>query len=137
LLCEHVFEHLTESEARAAAAICFDFLEPGGWMPVAVPDTNFPSAAYQDMVKVGGPGPADHPAADHKIVYDVMLLSDVFTSAGFSVDALEFCDAHGRFHYRHWDYESGPIYRSFRSDHRNKNFALGFTSVIIDAHKPT
>ena len=57
LLCEHVFEHLTETEGRAAAAICFAYLEPGGFLRVAVPDAFFPDADYQAMVKPGGPGP--------------------------------------------------------------------------------
>ncbi len=30
LLCEHVWEHLTEAERRAAAALCYEFLKPGG-----------------------------------------------------------------------------------------------------------
>ncbi len=29
-LCEHVWEHLTEEQGRAAAHLCFDFLKPGG-----------------------------------------------------------------------------------------------------------
>lgn len=136
-LCEHVWEHLTEAEGRAAARLCFDFLEPGGFLRVAVPDANFPDAAYQDMVKPGGPGPADHPAADHKLVYDHTLLSDVFASAGFEVDLLEYCDVRGRFHYNDWDYASAPVYRSFRSDHRNRNHTLGFVSLILDAVKPS
>ena len=97
LLCEHVFEHLTEAEGRAAAAICFEFLQPGGFLRVAVPDAFFPNAEYQNVVKPGGPGPADHPAADHKLVYDYRLLSDVLASAGFSIELLEYCDESGRF----------------------------------------
>lgn len=136
LLCEHVFEHLTEAEGRAAAAICFDYLKPGGFLRVAVPDAFFPDPAYQDQVKPGGPGPADHPAADHKIVYDYRTLSAVLASAGFAVDLLEYCDEAGRFHYNQWDTASGPIYRSLRLDHRNKDEKLGFISLIIDARRP-
>ena len=88
------------------------------------------------MAQVGGPGPKDHPAADHKIVYDYRLFCDVFASAGFTVDLLEYCDEHGRFHYHHWDYVAAPIYRSFRTDHRNQGTNLGFVSLIIDAIKP-
>jgi predicted SAM-dependent methyltransferase len=136
LLCEHVFEHLTEAEGRAAATICFDYLKPGGFLRVAVPDAFFPDAAYQDMVKVGGPGPADHPAADHKIVYDYRTLSAVLAGAGFETDLLEYCDEAGRFHYNQWDPGTGPIYRSLRLDHRNQGGKLGFVSLIIDARKP-
>lgn len=136
LLCEHVWEHLTEAEARQAAAICYEFLKPGGYLRVAVPDVNFPDAAYQAVVQVGGPGPQDHPAADHKIVYDYTLFADIFTTVGFEVDLLEYCDEHGRFHYHQWSPDDGPIYRSLLSDHRNRNGRLGFVSLIIDAQKP-
>jgi predicted SAM-dependent methyltransferase len=137
LLCEHVFEHLTEGEGREAASICFEFLKPGGWLRVAVPDAFYPDPAYQETVKPGGPGPADHPAADHKIVYDYRLLSGVLESAGFTVDLLEYCDETGRFHYNQWDAASGPIYRSLMLDHRNRGGSLGFVSLIIDAAKPS
>jgi predicted SAM-dependent methyltransferase len=136
LLCEHVLEHLTEAEGRTAAEICFEFMKPGGFLRLAVPDAFFPDPGYQNEVKVGGPGSADHPAADHKIVYDHRLLSDVLESAGFDVDLLEYCDNAGRFHYHQWDAETGPIYRSLMLDHRNRGGRLGFVSLIVDARKP-
>ncbi|MCB1103498.1 MAG: hypothetical protein KDK74_02105 [Cephaloticoccus sp.] len=134
-VCEHVWEHLTEQQGRDAAKLCYDFLTEGGFMRVAVPDANFRNESYQNMVKVGGPGPLDHPAADHKIVYDLPLLTDVFASVGFGVDPLEYCDNNGRFHYHDWCWEDGPIFRSFRTDARNRNNTLGFVSLIIDARK--
>ena len=135
-LCEHVWEHLSEAEGRAAARLCFDFLKPGGFLRCAVPDGNFPDQDYQNTISVGGPGPADHPAAGHKIVYDYRLFADVFADAGFEVDLLEYCDEHGRFHYNEWSLLSGPIYRSLLMDHRNRDQRLGFVSLIIDARKP-
>lgn len=136
LLCEHVFEHLTEQEARNASKICFDFLKPGGFLRVAVPDGYFPNEEYQNTVKIGGPGPTDHPAADHKSVFNYKTLTKVLRSAGFSVDVLEYCDEGGRFHYNQWDWSSAPVYRSLLSDHRNSADELGFVSLIIDATKP-
>jgi predicted SAM-dependent methyltransferase len=133
---EHVWEHLTEEEGRAAARLCFDYLADGAVMTVAVPDGNFPNEEYQRIVQIGGPGPVDHPAADHKIVYKLPLLFDVFESAGFVVDPLEYCDEAGRFHYHDWNWHAGPIYRSLRTDDRNKNLQLGFVSLIIEARKP-
>jgi predicted SAM-dependent methyltransferase len=135
-LCEHVWEHLTELEGRAAAHLCFQYLEPGGWLRVAVPDANFPDEAYQRTVQIGGPGPADHPAADHKIVYDHTRLTAVLESAGFEVTLLEWCDVEGQFHHRPWNLETGPVYRSLRMDHRNRDGKLGFVSLIADAVKP-
>ncbi len=131
-LCEHVWEHLTDSEGRAAARLCYDFLKPGGYLRCAVPDANFSNEDYQRAVQVGGPGSA----ADHKIVYDYRLFSDVFSSAGLVVDLLEYCDEDGRFHFNYWDPAGGPIGRSLQSDTRNQDGKLGFVSLILDARKP-
>jgi len=138
ILCEHVWEHLTVEEGRIAAKICLDYLEPGGYVRCGVPDALFPNEAYQRTVAVGGPGPA----ADHKVVYDYKLLSEVFASAGFEVRLLEWWDEQGEFHEEDWDAEDGLIYRSRRFDSRNQGFdgtdtsQLGFTSLIVDAIKP-
>ncbi|WP_371827223.1 hypothetical protein [Deinococcus sp. QL22] len=37
-LCEHVWEHMTLEQGRAAAQRYFDFLNPGGFLRCAVPD---------------------------------------------------------------------------------------------------
>lgn len=135
-LSEHVFEHLTEEEGRCAAKNLYMFLKPGGYIRIAVPDGNFKNEVYQDVVKVGGPGPVDHPASSHKIVYDYKLLKDVFESAGFETNLLEYCDEKGDFHYKHWNAMDGKIGRSYRFDTRNFDDTLGFTSIIMDAYKP-
>lgn len=135
-LCEHVWEHLTEAEGRAAASLCYEFLKPGGYLRCAVPDANLPDEVYQRAVQVGGPGPRDHAAADHREVYDYRRFADLFAGAGFEVDLLEYCDDHGRFHYNEWSPEEGLIYRSLLSDHRNREGRLGFVSLILDARKP-
>ncbi len=136
LLCEHVWEHLTEEEGRNAASICFEFLKPGGALRCAVPDANFKNENYQNMVRIGGPGPLDHPAADHKIVYDYRLFSSIFAEAGFEVVLLEYCDEEGRFHRIDWNPSDGPIFRSALSDPRNRDGKLEFVSLIVDARKP-
>jgi predicted SAM-dependent methyltransferase len=136
LLCEHVWEHLTESEGRAAAALCFRWLRPGGYLRVAVPDGNYPDPDYQILARVGGPGPKDHPAAGHKTLYDYKTFSDIFTGAGFNVDLLEYCDNQGRFQYHQWSVDDGPIYRSLLLDHRNQGGVIRSVSLILDAKKP-
>lgn len=136
LLCEHVWEHLTEAEGRDAAILCFRWLKPGGYLRVAVPDGNFPDPDYQILARVGGPGPSNHPAADHKILYDFQSFSNIFTIAGFSVNLLEYCDDQGRFHYNQWSADDGPIYRSLLLDHRNQADAIRSVSLILDAKKP-
>lgn len=135
ILSEHVWEHLTYEEGVEAAKICFEFLAEGGYIRCAVPDAYFRNDWYQDMVKIGGPGPKDHPAASHKIVHNYKTLSKMFEEAGFTVSLLEYCDEEGEFHYNEWDPEDGFIYRSLRFDHRNKENELGFVSLIVDAVK--
>ncbi|WP_018759015.1 class I SAM-dependent methyltransferase [Paenibacillus terrigena] len=135
ILCEHVWEHLTYEEGIEAARICYDFLNSGGYVRCAVPDAFFRNEWYQNIVKVGGPGPLDHPAASHKIVHNYKTLRSVFEEAGFEVKLLEYCDEECKFHYNDWNPEGGYIYRSLRYDHRNKEEELGFVSLVIDAVK--
>lgn len=135
MLAEHVWEHMTKEEGIIAAKNCYDFLKDGGYIRVAVPDSNFRSEWYQNMVRVGGPGPVDHPAYTHKIVYDYKNLVDVFEAAGFEVELLEYCDEEGNFHYKYWNAQDGQIGRSFRFDTRNSVEKLGMVSIVIDAKK--
>ncbi len=141
-LCEHTWEHLTVDEGVRAAQQCFAYLRPNGRIRVAVPDGYFPDAGYQRNVQVGGPGPADHPAADHRVVFVAETLVAMFEEAGFAVRLLEWWDADGQFHSEPWSLDEGPIYRSTLLDHRNGEYRaglgpLGFSSLIIDARKPS
>lgn len=136
ILMEHVWEHLDPAEAAIAARICFAYLTPGGYIRCAVPDGLFPNVEYQRTVQVGGPGPPDHPAASHKVVYTWRTLGKVFEDAGFRVRLLEWWDERGAFHAQPWDEREGFIYRSRRFDHRNQDGNLGFTSLIVDAVRP-
>jgi predicted SAM-dependent methyltransferase len=141
LLCEHVWEHLDLDDSVRAASNCFHFLQPGGRLRVAVPDGLFPDAEYQRIVQVGGPGPKDHPAADHKVVYDYRTFVPIFEGAGFVVTLLEWWDEHGQFHHGEWDLADGPIGRATKLDTRNEAWRNGegppgFTSLLIDAVRP-
>jgi predicted SAM-dependent methyltransferase len=136
ILSEHVWEHLTYEEGIKAAQICSKYLRPGGYIRCAVPDGFFPNEEYQNGVKIGGPGPKDHPAASHKIVHNYNSITSMFKEAGFEVKLLEYCDEKGNFHYNEWDEKLGFIYRSKRFDHRNTDGNLGFVSLIVDAIKP-
>lgn len=135
MLAEHVWEHMTEQEGIQAAKNCYDFLKYGGYIRCAVPDRNFKNEWYQNMVQVGGPGPVDHPAYTHKIVYDYETFKTVFEQAGFEVELLEYCDEKGVFHYKYWNELDGKIGRSFRFDTRNSLDELGMVSIVIDAKK--
>ncbi|MBH5318824.1 methyltransferase domain-containing protein [Paenibacillus sp. GSMTC-2017] len=136
ILAEHVWEHLDYEEGTEAAILCMEFLKPGGYIRCAVPDAFFPNAEYQNMVKIDGPGPIDHPAASHKIVHNYASIVSMFERAGFEVKLLEYCDEDGQFHSNDWDETQGFIYRSKKFDHRNQDGELGFVSLIVDAIKP-
>jgi predicted SAM-dependent methyltransferase len=132
LLAEHVWEHLTESDAVIAAQNCYRFLARGGYLRVAVPDGFHPSKSYIESVKPGGSGPG---ADDHKIMYNYRTVERAFLAAGFEVRLLEWFDEQGEFHFNDWDVEAGMIVRSRRFDPRNHDGSLSYTSIILDALK--
>ncbi len=134
-LAEHVWEHMTFEEGCVAAKNCYDFLNYGGYLRVAVPDKNFRNEWYQNMVKVGGNGDPSHPAFTHKTLYDYRTLIETFESVGFEVELLEWCDEQGDFHFKYWNEADGKIGRSLRFDTRNSEGKLGMVSIIIDAKK--
>lgn len=132
-LAEHVWEHLSERDAKIAAAVCFKFLKPGAYLRVAVPDGYHPDLSYLDHVKPGGTGPG---ADDHKLLYNHLTLADIFTSAGYEVCVYEYFDVGGKFHFHEWSPEGGMVRRSIRFDPRNIDRQPVYTSVILDATKP-
>lgn len=136
MLAEHVWEHLTIDEGIVAAKNCYDYLEEGGYLRIAVPDGNFHDPDFLQLVQVGGPGPEDHPAFTHKVLYDYQRLINVFEEAGFMIDLLEYCDEQEVFHYKYWNPADGKIGRSLRFDTRNSREKMGMVSIILDAHKP-
>src|SRR5690554_2271245 len=50
LLAEHVWEHLTLEEGVIGLKHCFQFLKPGGYFRIAVPDGNHPDPEYIEYV---------------------------------------------------------------------------------------
>jgi predicted SAM-dependent methyltransferase len=46
ILAEHFWEHLTTENALMAAQQCFQYLRPGGYLRVAVPDGYHPDPKY-------------------------------------------------------------------------------------------
>ena len=134
ILAEHVWEHLELSEASIAARTCLRYLRPGSHLRLAVPDGFHPDVNYVEAVKPGGFGAG---ASDHKVLYTHVTLRALFIAAGFEVTLLEHFDEDGRFHFRDWDPVDGMIRRSSRFDARNQQRALAYTSIVIDAIKPT
>lgn len=132
ILAEHVWEHLDVEDGRKAAQCCFEFLSPGGYLRVAVPDGFHPDPEYIGSVKPGGTGIGSD---DHKVLYTIDILTSVFESVGFRVEPLEYFDAKAEFHYSDWSPAQGMVYRSRRFDKRNCDPHLKYTSLILDVIK--
>ncbi len=133
MLAEHVWEHLTETEALQGAVLCRAYLKPGGYLRIAVPDGNHPDPEYIRWVRPGGSGAG---ASDHKILYTYRTLKQLFERAGFAVRFYEYFDEAGRFQFTEWSPEEGLIHRSKRFDKRNRDGRLRYTSIVLDAVKP-
>ena len=131
-LAEHVWEHLSEDEAKQANLNCFDFLKPGGYLRIAVPDGFHPNPEYIDAVRPEGAGVG---SGDHKILYNYQSLSRSIKQVGFEVRCLEYWDERGNFNFQSWNSEDGHINRSKRFDPRNQDGSLTYTSLILDAIK--
>ena len=116
VLIEHLLEHLSESEARAAVRNFHRYLKRGGYVRCAVPDGYHPSPAYLDWVTPGSVGErwlqnfrlGDAP---HKTLWNYRSLTELFCESGFAVILLEWFDAEGRFHRTEWDAGDGYIRR--------------------------
>lgn len=132
ILSEHVWEHLSLDEGLVAACLCFEYIKPGGYLRVAVPDGFHLNKEYIDHVKPGGTGDGSD---DHKVLYNNITLTALFQKAGFSVELLEYFDSKNVFHATDWSIAEGKIHRSQRYDDRNVNGELNYTSLILDAHK--
>jgi predicted SAM-dependent methyltransferase len=127
-----VWEHLTEEDGARAARQCFEYLKPGGYLRVAVPDGFHPDETYIEYVRPGGTGAG---ADDHKVLYTHKTFAALFERAGFRVELLEYFDSSGEFHFVDWSPEAGTIVRSRRFDDRNAGGTLKYTSIILDAQK--
>lgn len=132
ILAEHVFEHLTEDEGRAAIKTCAQYLRAGGYLRIAVPDGYSPDPAYIERVKPGGSGPGSH---DHKVLYNFQLLASMMEAAGLRPKLLEYYSEDGQFHFVDWDPSTGKIWRSSRYDDRNSDGVLRYSSLIVDGSR--
>ena len=133
ILAEHVWEHLSASDAVRAANTCRLFLKPGGYLRIAVPDGLHPDPTYIEQVRPGGCGSG---ADDHKVLYDYSSVRELFTLAGFEVRLYEYFDRDGGFQFSDWNPADGLIRRSMRFDERNSTQPLAYTSIVLDAVKP-
>ena len=134
LLAEHVWEHIDPELGKQALRHCFDYLRPGGYIRIAVPDGFHPDPAYIRYVEPGGTGPG---ADDHKILYNHEIMDEVLRGIGFDVSKLEYFDRDGTFHAAMWKSGDGVVKRSACNDSRNIGANYAYTSLIVDGIKPT
>lgn len=129
LLSEHMFEHLSEGDARIALNECLRYLRPGGLFRIAVPDGYRRDPAYV--------AEASPPNDGHQVLYNVDTLTALLRSVGFTTNPLEYFDAHEQFHALPWEENEGFIRRSARFDTQEdfRHGNLFYTSVIVDARK--
>ena len=130
---EHVWEHLEENKAIKGAQCCYYFLKKNGRLRIAVPDGNHPDSSYIEYVRPGGKGAG---ADDHKCLFTIDTLSEIFLRAGFRIKPLEYWDNRGVFHKKKWNRRWGEVSRSANNDKRNTSEnPYCYTSIIIDCHK--
>jgi len=145
VLTEHVLEHLTPEEAYRAADNVYEFLRPGGYWRIAVPDANNPGRWYQLCSR---PGSLLHLIANvlytpgepsHQVFYEYGSLTSLLEVAGFVPRLLEWHDQAGTFHRVRWNTWDGEVRRSFGHPYVTTRKGLGGAhnlSVIVDAIKP-
>jgi predicted SAM-dependent methyltransferase len=145
VLTEHVLEHLTPEEAGRAARNVYEFLQPGGYWRIAVPDANNPS---KWCWLCNRPGSLIHLIANvlytpgepfHQVFYKHCSLTSLLTNAGFVPRLLEWYDAEGRFHRESWSPLDGEVRRSFGHPYMTSGQGLAGVynlSLIVDAIKP-
>lgn len=132
LLAEHVWEHLTTEEADRAAKLCYNYLQPDGYIRIAVPDGFHPDKEYIEYVRPNGVGPESE---DHKTLYNYKSIGEVFKRHGFKVKYYEYYDENHNLYQLPWKDEDGIIMRSGKHDKRNMNGKIIYTSIIFDAFK--
>lgn len=143
VLSEHVLEHLHEAEAVQTARNVYEFLRPGGYWRIAVPDGFNPNPDYFEHSRPGGfyqtyiqPLFGDYP--NHKLFFNINSLSKMLSNVGFRVSPLEWYEADGTERSAAWTPEDGRIFRARGTEYvETMRLLLGFdnTSLIVDAIK--
>jgi len=134
ILAEHVWEHLSEQDGKTAARNCFQFLRPGGYLRVAVPDGFHPSQQRRTLQRLGG---SELGTGGCATLYNHYSFADAFLAVGFQVQLIEFFDQEGVFHSNHWDVSKGLVKRTLLFDERNIAQPFAYTSLVLDAVKPS
>ena len=123
IVAEHVFEHLTFSEALIAFRLCWKYLKTGGTFRLAVPDAH----SYHQNKEMTRASDIDW---GHRVKYNYQSLTQVLLQARFENSVLlEWHTRRGFLYNRRWNPLQGFIQRSKHFDKR------GAVSLIVDAIK--
>lgn len=134
VVSEHVFEHLTEAECKAAFANIVAHLVGHGRVRIAVPDGYHPDPEYLRYVGIGGIG---DDADDHKQLLNVDMLFSMMRDVGLVPELIEGYDRSGRLVTKRWSDEDGHIKRSRQNPRSGSEpFVDANTSLIVDGLKP-
>lgn len=133
ILAEHVWEHLTWTQARKAVSLAFHYLKPGGRIRLAVPDVLHASRFIVDSVSATGAFAYEH---GHIVDYNYQLMSRLLDEARFEVHLLDWWDEYGEFHnFYLGDDAHGYVMRSYANWPNHSNVYLEPTTYqkIIDS----
>lgn len=133
ILAERVWDQMSEQDSRLAARNCFQFLKPGGYLRVAVPDGFHPA---QQRKNSGCSEDAAIGRGRCSKLYNHKSFANAFVAVGFNVQLIEFFDQEGVFHSNHWDVSKGLVKRTLLFDDRNIAQPFAYTSLVLDAVKP-
>lgn len=159
ILAEHVWEHLTWTQAHKATRLCFRFLKPGGRLRLAVPDAMHASTFIVDAVSATGSLAHEH---GHLVDYNYKLIGRLLSEEGFEIQFQDWWDENKNFYsnysgnddhgyvirsYANWPkhpstYREPKVYQrlvdSYPLDKRDGFIARGIshTSLIVDGIKP-
>ena len=132
VLAEHVLEHLSNEDLEKMIKNFYKYSSDDINIRIAVPDGFHADENYISTVKPGGTGEG---AQDHKNLFNLNTLSNLFERSGFVAYPVEYWDEERNFQKGYKDDANGFIIRSFINDKRNKEGNPVYTSLIVDFKK--
>ena len=133
IVAEHVFEHLTLEEAKAALVNMSKRLTHDGRIRIAVPDGYNPDKVYIEHVDIGGVG---DDASDHKQLLNIDIIRKIMLDCELTPNHIEGYTRDGQLVQQIWLAQDGFIQRSRQNKLVKKwQFPDAATSLIVDGMK--